>query len=290
MIDINVETKVLGLIGHPLGHSISPLLHNQALDKLNLNYVYLAFEIAPEQLKNAVAGFRALQVKGINITIPYKDKIIPYLDQLDSLAEKIGAVNTLVNNDGFLKGYNTDAEGFKRLLEEDGGIKISGKKALILGAGGAARASGIVLCENGVQEIYLANRTLENAAKLAAFWQQEYPGIKIEYGKIKSGFCLDLKNKVDLIIDTTPVGMSPHVKQPSLLPAEFFSEDMLVVDLVYNPAETTILKAAKSAGAMTLNGLPMLLYQAAAAFEIWTKKSPDIQGWYNLLSKEDFLQ
>lgn len=283
---IDSKTRVLGLFGYPLGHSISPLLHNQALKDLGLNYVYLPFPIEPGYLEDGVRAIRALNIRGVNVTIPYKEEVIPFLDEVDSLARKIGAVNTIVNNNGKLKGYNTDFTGFQRMLEEDGRFRIEGKKAVIIGAGGASRAVGIALCQRGIEEIHLLNRTRERAEELALSWQKYYPEIKIKTGGLEYDYCKPLISRADLLVDTTPVGMAPNMEVEPVIPAEVLHSNLLVVDLVYNPAETTLLKAAKRAGAETLNGLGMLLYQGIEAFKLWTDIEPEIDSWRTLVEKE----
>lgn len=283
---IDIKTDKLGLIGYPLGHSISPLLHNHAFQKMNLNYVYLAFEIEPELLEKGINGLTALKIKGVNVTIPYKKKIIPFIDDIDSVARKIGAVNTLVNIDNKLKGYNTDAYGFKKMLNKDGDFSIKGKKALIIGAGGASRAAGIVLCENGIKELTIINRTEKKAENLASKWEKYYPDVRIVSGGLKKNFYSSIIEKMDLIVDTTSVGMAPEAEVEPVIATDKFHSNLLVVDLVYNPPETTILKAARTAGAETLNGLSMLLYQAEKSFELWTGKIPDLDSWFKLVNKE----
>ncbi|MFW6278631.1 MAG: shikimate dehydrogenase [Bacillota bacterium] len=286
MSKVNLDTQVLGLIGYPLGHSISPLIHNYALEYFDLNFVYLAFDLAPEKLKAGINGFRALNVKGVNVTIPHKREVLSLLDEVDDIAQKIGAVNTIVNQQGQLKGYNTDVTGFRRMIEDDGGFSIPNKSALIIGAGGASRAVGTALCEGGIKEIYLVNRTLKKAEKLASFWQDNYPQVSVKAGELNKDFYVPLLGEIDLVVDTTPVGMEPNIEQPPVIATEKFHPGMLVVDLVYNPAQTTILKAAKKQGAETINGLPMLLYQAAEAFKMWTGCEPEVEHWYRLLEKE----
>ena len=283
---LDIETETLGLIGYPLGHSISPLLHNHACKKLDLNYVYLPFEIEPDNLKRGIAGIKALKIKGVNVTIPYKKKVIPYLDKLDDMAEEIGAVNTIINNGQKLYGYNTDASGFKKMLNQDADFHIKGKKALLIGAGGASRAVGAVLCQNGIQELTLINRTRDKADKLADSWKKQYPGLKINSGGIEKDFYNSYIKDTDIVIDTTPVGMAPETDVEPVISTELFHSNLLVVDLVYNPPETTILKAAREVGAETLNGLTMLLYQASDAFELWTGQKPDIKSWYQLVANE----
>lgn len=284
MIDVN--TKILGLIGDPLGHSISPLLHNHTINKNNLNYVYLPFPIKADNFADALKGFRAINVRGLNVTIPYKEKVIPYLDKIDPLAEKIAAVNTIFNDDGLLTGYNTDLTGLIRMIKEEGDFQIKEKKVMIVGAGGAARASGIAVLSEGVDQVYLVNRTTSKSAKLTKEWQMYYPGVKIYNAGLDAELYQDFIGDIDLLIDTTPVGMSPNIDVPPVIKAEYLHSNMLVVDLVYNPQETSLIKAAKDAGAVHLNGLGMLLYQGIESFKIWTGFEIDVNSWKNLLEAE----
>jgi len=276
MIDIN--TGILGLIGHPLSHSLSPRLHNYYLQENDLNYVYLPFDVEPKNIEEAIKGLKSLNFRGVNITIPYKEKIINYLDYVDEEAQDIGAVNTVVNNDGDLYGYNTDASGFIRMLKEDGKFDIKGQKAIIIGAGGASKAVGFALCRKGIKEIYIINRTPTRALELAELWRNIYPDVKIDYGNLESGNHKKIFNKFQLVIDTTPVGMVPDTDVKPVISPEYLHSNLLVVDLVYNPLETVLIKEAKKRGARTLNGMGMLLYQGIESFYLWTGVKPEDTG------------
>ncbi len=289
MSTVDSGTGLLGLFGHPVEHSISPLIHNQALKKHNLNFVYLAFDIKPEAVQSAVAGIRSFGIKGVNVTIPHKKKVVEYLDIVEDTAQKLKAVNTIVNDEGCLKGYNTDIAGFQRMLEKDGQFIIKGKKVLIIGAGGAARAVCSALCEKDAAELYIINQTPEKALRVVEKWSATYPEIEFGGGGLTEEFYGPLLEKVDLVVDTTPVGMEPNVEQPPVIKTGNIHSGQLVVDLVYNPRETTILQEASKKGARTLNGLPMLLYQAAESFHLWTGVYPDVEGWYDLLKKQSDL-
>ncbi len=279
MIDMN--TKILGLIGHPLAHSLSPRLHNYYLQEHDLNYVYLPFDIKPEDFSDAVAGLRAINFKGVNITIPYKEKIIDYLDWVSEQAQHIGAVNTVVNEGGVLKGYNTDTPGFIRMLKEDGEFDIEGKKAVIIGAGGASKAVGFALCRKGISKILLLNRTIDRAQKLIKIWQGIYPDVEMDYGGLKDERYIETFKKYQLLIDTTPVGMVPDTDVKAVISPQYLHSDLLVVDLVYNPLETVLIKEAKKEGANTLNGMGMLLYQGIESFSLWTGIKPEDTGLKN---------
>src|SRR5690554_2105871 len=280
---IDTKTRLLGLIGYPLGHSLSPLLHNQAIEEINLNYVYLAFEVKPADLKKAVNAIRAFGIRGVNVTIPHKERVIPLLDEVEPLARKIGAVNTIVNDQGKLKGYNTDLSGLKRMLEEDASFVLKGKKAVIIGAEDAARAAGFTLCQAEIAEIYLLNRTIKKAEQLAGEWTEYYPEIRIKGGGLSpENYYRELKNS-NLLIDTTPVGMSPNTDEFPVVEENALHSGLLVVDLVYNPRETALLKAARRAGAKTLGGIGMLIYQGLESFKLWTGKEAVVENWKKIL-------
>ncbi len=280
---INADTKILGLIGYPLGHTISPLLHNYSLNENNLNYIYLPFPVENDKLADAITGFKAINFRGLNVTIPHKESVIPLLDNIDPIAKKIGAVNTILNDKGILTGYNTDVTGLIRMIEEDGNFNIKGKTAMLIGAGGAARAAGIALLEEGISELYLLNRTASKAENLTAEWKEHYPLASIYYGSLNPDSYKSYIDSVELLIDTTPRGMEPNVDVPPVITTEYLHSNMLVVDLVYNPKETTLIKAAKSAHADYLNGMGMLLYQGIDSFKIWTGIDIDADRWWSLV-------
>ena len=283
MVDVN--TGILGLIGYPLGHSLSPLLHNNTIEREGLNYIYLPFPVEPDKLPAALEGFRAINVKGLNVTIPYKEEVISYLDRVDPLAARIGAVNTIVNEEGVFTGYNTDLAGLIRMIREDGNFNIGGKKVMLAGAGGAARAAGIGILEEGAAGLYVLNRNYTKAEKLAEEWREYYPEIEIKALPLEAEAYKSLIGEVELLIDSTPVGMAPQTDTAPVIPGEYLHEDMLVVDLVYNPRETCLLKAAKEAGAKTLDGLGMLIYQGIEAFRLWTGHEADPVNWWKLVKK-----
>lgn len=283
MVDIN--TGILGLVGYPLGHSLSPLLHNATIEKEKLNYIYLPFPVEEKKFAAAMEGFRAINVRGLNITIPYKEAVIPFLDKVDPLAARIGAVNTIVNEEGVFTGYNTDLAGLIRMIREDGNFNIGGKKVMLAGAGGAARAAGIGILEEGAAGLYVLNRNYTKAEKLAEEWREYYPEIEIKALPLEAEAYKSLIGEVELLIDSTPVGMAPQTDTAPVIPGEYLHEDMLVVDLVYNPRETCLLKAAKEAGAKTLDGLGMLIYQGIEAFRLWTGHEAEPVNWWKLVKK-----
>jgi shikimate dehydrogenase len=246
-------TDIYGVIGHPLTHSLSPTMQNAAFSEKGLNAIYLAFET--KSLEDALKGMRALGIKGMSVTIPHKSSVIPLLDQVDDLAKRIGAVNTIVNNQGRLVGYNTDALGALEALQEK--TEVFGKTCLILGAGGAARAIGYILKEHGVN-LTLANRSRVRGEELADFL--ECPFIPLEKATAV---------QVDLLIQTTSVGMFPHHKE-SIVSSDALNPGTVVMDIVYNPVETKLLSIAKGRGCVTVNGLGMFIRQGAEQFRLWT--------------------
>jgi len=266
------RTKVLCVIGYPIEHSMSPIMHNVAINELKLDFIYLAFNIHPNNLSLAVKGFRVFNIMGINVTIPFKQKITKFLDEIEPMAQKIGAVNTIKNDEGYLIGRNTDAEGAMKAIL-DAGYSISGKHILLLGAGGAARALAYIMAKEA-NKIVIANRTEKRAIKLANELKK-YFNTNIE-GKNNSASVLKRESKkADILINTTPIGMYPNV-QFSPIPTEFLHEDLIVYDIVYNPLETTLIKYATEKGCKTISGLDMLINQGALAFEWWTNRKPNV--------------
>jgi len=267
-------TKYVGLIGYPLGHSISPPMQQAAFDHYKLDLRYEVWETKPNEFDALNDKLRRPSTLGANVTVPYKETILPLIDMLDDLARQIGAVNTVVNTGGKLSGHNTDAAGFLRALRQEGGFEPKGKRVVMLGAGGVAKAAGFVLARAGVKSIAIADVVTERAQGLSA----SLKSLGVEALVLASGK-ESLKAALadcDLIVNCTPVGMkhSPTEGQ-SPLEANLIPKKALVYDVVYNPIETPLLLAAKSVGARTLGGLAMLVYQGAAAFELWTgRKAP----------------
>ncbi len=269
--DINAHTKLFCLIGHPVEHSMSPTMWNPALTDLGLNFVYVACDVHPDNLENAIKGFKALNIKGMNVTIPHKEEVMKYLDEIDPMAQKIGAVNTIKNEDGRLIGKNTDAGGAKKSLL-DAGCEIEGKTVLCLGAGGVSRALCFILSEE-VDKIILTDLYEERAKKLANEIKTKI-NVDIE---VKLSDEVTIKNEiknVDILVNATPIGMFPKIDQ-SPVPRELLHENIFVFDVVYNPLETKLMKDAKKKGCRALGGLDMLVNQGVLAFEWWTGKSPD---------------
>ena len=269
--NISGKTKVCALIGDPVEHTVSPAMHNAAFQKMGLDYLYVPFRVRPEELPRAVAGLKALNVAGFNVTIPHKVAVLPLLDGLDPLAEKIGAVNTVVNNDGELRGYNTDAEGFLRALLEHG-IKPQGRNVVVLGAGGAARAIAYILAEKGARLTILNRRQeLDWAESIAQLILDE---LHQEVKVFELGDIANVLPGASLLVNATSVGMSP-ADNASPVPAGLLDKVPAVFDIVYNPLETKLLKEAAAAGAQTIGGVDMLAWQGALAFEMWAgRKAP----------------
>ncbi len=260
------RTRVCGIIGDPIEHTMSPAMHNAAFETLGLDYIYLPFRVRREELQNAIAGMRALNIVGLNVTIPHKVDVIPLLDKLDPLAEGMGAVNTIVNDNGVLIGCNTDAPGFLQTLRSRG-IEPEGKKIVILGAGGAAKGIAFILARAGARLVIL-NRTASKAGGLASQIAQLY-GKSLKAMESSEGNLAEALDGADVLVNTTSVGMVPDVGQTPV-PAGLLKPGMTVFDIVYNPRETRLLREAKAAGARAIDGLDMLVWQGALAFEKWT--------------------
>ena len=280
---INGKTKVVGIFGWPVEHTFSPPMHNAALAHLNLDYVYVPFAVNPEKVGAAVDGIRGLGLAGVNVTIPHKSAVIPYLDRIDEAARLIGAVNTIVNDNGTLTGYNTDAPGFVRSLEQDGGTAPQGKRVLILGAGGAARAVSIQLALAGAAEVVFSTRVARKSAGLQNIITRSTNAKVSEaiWGDVTSAELA----KTDILINSTPLGMHPNTGVMPPVDLTALPDTALVCDLIYNPRETLLLQKAREAGLRTLNGLGMLLYQGAIAFELWTKNGAPVEVMREALSR-----
>ena len=250
---INGKTIIHGIMGNPVSHSLSPAMHNAAFKALGLNSVYLPFPVS--DVKNAIKGFRAVGVEGLSVTIPHKQAVMAELDHIDPVADKIGAVNTIVFDEGRATGLNTAWIGANRALEDH--LNLTGKAVLILGAGGSARAIGFGLLEAGA-EVILASRTPASGQQLAQTLKCPWHPLS-DIDKLKG----------NILVNATSVGMAPGIDQ-SLIPAEQLNNFQLVMDIVYSPMETRLLREAKEQGCSTVNGLAMLLYQGVAQFELWT--------------------
>lgn len=271
---IDSRTRVFGIFGNPVDHSLSPVLHNAVFKKLGMDCTYLAFKIEPDSLGLAFEGMRSLGFGGVNVTIPFKEDALNFVDEIpEDLDRLIGAVNTVVPKDGDLLGYNTDGPGFLSALSQELSFKPSGKDILVLGAGGAARAVLFALARAGADRIFIHNRTHERANGLAEYAAQYFPETEIE--ALSSFDDLSAK-RLDLVVNTTPCGMKTNTELPldwGLLE----KEPAAAYDLVYAPKETPWLKSAKKLGIPCANGLGMLVEQAALSFELWTGKKEGVR-------------
>ena len=266
----------LGIIGFPIGHSISPVFQQTALDRLGMDAVYQAWEVKPEDVGAFLQGIRSPDVLGINVTVPHKETVIPFLDQVDDWAAAAGAVNTIVNREGLLTGHNTDGTGFLRALREAGGFDPRGRRVLVLGAGGAARGVVLALIREGVGRLTIANRTVERARQLSRIAQDN--GLEAHAIALKGSDLVAASASAELIVNCTSMGMSHGPDQTGTpLSANLLSSTTLVNDLVYNPTETPLLREAVRAGASTLGGIHMLVYQGAASFEMWTGRDAPVE-------------
>jgi shikimate dehydrogenase len=252
---IDANTKICCLIGDPVEHSLSPSIHNAGYQALRINYAYVSFQVS--DIKRAIEGIRGLGIRGASVTIPHKTTALKYLDRIDPLAEEIGAVNTIVNDDDVLTGYTTDGDGALKALEEV--TTLGGKKAVLIGSGGAASAIAVGLKARGVKLVVL-NRTEEKARRLAKRVNAEGFGGLNKLSEIPSA---------DILINATPVGMWPKLGQ-SIIPRELLHNRLTVFDVVYNPRETRLLAEARERGCAVVYGYKMLLYQAVKQFELFT--------------------
>ena len=261
---IKGSTNIVGLIGHPVEHSFSPPMHNAAFEKLGMDYAYVAFDVDPNNLGSAIEGAKSLNINGFNVTIPHKIEVMQFLDEIDEVAGLIGAVNTIDFKN--MKGYNTDGIGAVRAIEEV--ISIKDKNVVIAGAGGASRAISFYLAKYGADSITILNRNVDRAISLAGDVLDSGLIVDVQADSISE--INNYLSDADILVDTTPMGMHPHVDDEPIARAEDMHEDLVVFDAVYNPNETVLIKEAIKAGAKPVYGIKMLLYQGAESFKIWT--------------------
>lgn len=263
---ITGKTRVVGIIGNPIEHSLSPVMQNAAFERLGLNWCYLPFLVVKEQVGAAVEAVRALNLVGINVTMPFKEAVIPFLDEVTKEAGFVQAVNTIHQAHGRLTGYNTDGEGFVRSLKDDASFETAGATVFLLGAGGAARAIANSLAKYGVSSVTILNRTVDSAIEFSQGLKKRFPHLETNPRSFKNEFYSLLKD-ADIVINATPLGRVSMKEMPisagNLTPGQF------VCDLATSP-KTAFLEAARERGCRTLDGLGMLVYQGAAAFKIWT--------------------
>jgi shikimate dehydrogenase len=280
-LNINGQTKLVGLIGYPIKHSLSPAMHNSAFAALNLNWCYVPLSVPPELLGEAVAGLRALGFVGANVTVPHKEAVISHLDDVTPQAQAIGAVNTIVVREGKSIGYNTDWQGFLTALSE-GGFDPQDKRVVVLGAGGAARAVVYALAQAGAQ-VTILNRTPARAQALVQDLTPLFPSLF--FLSLSPQTLKEQTAEAHLLVNATPVGMWPEVDQSPWPEDLAFPGHLTVFDLVYNPRQTKLLRQAGAAGAKVIGGLGMLVHQGAAAFELWTGEKAPVETMYEAASE-----
>jgi shikimate dehydrogenase len=273
MMTISGKTRVCGVIGDPIEHSLSPTIHNAAFNHLKLDFVFLAFRVKTADLENAVRGMRGLGIHGLNVTMPHKSAVIGCLDEVDFTVRFLDSANTILNRDGRLSGFSTDGVGALKALRENG-IDLSGKKVLLLGAGGAAKAIAFALVPE-VGELAILNRSAEKAEELAETLGHMF-NRKVISGALSPDAIKTNLRDTDILVNATSAGMKPNLSQ-SLVAPELLKSDLAVMDIVYNPVETKLAKDAKTAGAKVISGVEMLIYQGAASFEIWTGHEAPIE-------------
>jgi len=280
MIKKTSAPKIVALFGCPIKHTLSPLFQNAAFQALKMNTFYLALEVAPEELQGAVKAIRSLKFLGANLTIPHKEKVIPFLDEVSSLAKKCGSVNTIINHNGKLRGETTDGPGFIRSLKEETGITPKGKRVFLVGAGGAARAVAFALAE-AKADIYLTNRTDEKGKKLVSDLKNYYLQNTVTYIPFSERADALRREKIDILINATSVGLKTEEKSPLTLPSPLRGEDnkLIVCDLIYN-RKTLLLQSAQKLGLRTIDGLGMLIHQGALSFQLWTGKTAPIKTMF----------
>lgn len=268
------HTKVLGVMGDPIAHSLSPVMHNAAIRALNIDYIYVPFHVKAANLREAIEGVSAMGIAGVNLTIPHKESVIEYLDEISERSRRIRSINTIVNVDGHLRGDTTDGAGFVRSATAAWG-KLDGCRTLLLGAGGSAKAVAFALAEIGC-EIIVANRTRERAVEVVEGLREVFKAGKFRVADLNGQALGEEMPHIDLLVNTTSVGMHPDIDSIAA-PAELLHPRLLVYDLVYNPARTQMIVEAESRGAKAMNGLKMLVYQGALSFEMWTGLEADVK-------------
>jgi len=273
-MEIKGTTKITGIFGYPVKHSLSPVFQNSAFEYLGLDYIYIPFEIKPKDLKFATKSIKIFSIVGVNVTIPHKKEIIKYIDELDATSEILGVVNTIHNIDGKLKGYTTDGDGFIKSLKEEGNFNPKNKNIFILGAGGSSYAICGALIKEKVNYIFISNRTYENALKLKKHLNKKLNFKNVEIIPFEKRNEKNIWKNIDIIINTTSVGMKEN--DPLLIEKSNIEKVKFVYDIVYN-RKTELLKVAEELKIPNLDGLSMLIYQGAISFEIWTGKKAPIE-------------
>lgn len=274
------KTQVFGIIGDPVAHSLSPLMHNHAFELCPLDAVYVPFKVPSADLKSAVLGLRALNVSGFNVTVPHKEKIIPLLDEVDDYARLIGAVNTVVNKQGLLTGYNTDASGFLRSAKADLNFVPKNSSVLLLGTGGACRAALAALAAAQVKSLAVAGRNIHKVGTLIDQFSDQFPHVEWIPLDYQSRHYLECVSMADMIVNTTPVGLKSE--KINFLPLENIKGSALIYDMIYSLSETPLIKATRQLNLRSCDGLGMLAAQGEEAFFLWTgiRLEPDLMKRY----------
>lgn len=276
MKDIKGSTRLIALLGKPVRHSKSPYMHNKAFEFLNLDFAYMAFEIENKELGKSIEAMRTLDVKGFNITMPYKEEVMKYLDGVDDEAKVIGSVNTVVNHNGKFIGYNTDGKGFIKSLNRNK-VEFKDEKLVIIGAGGAGKAIAIQLAFESAGEIVIANRSIEKADHIVMTINQHIPGVKARSIGLDENLLKEEIADSKILINTSSIGMDDSKNRSPLVNMKELHKDLFVADIIYNPKKTKFLLEAEKCDCKTMNGMGMLIYQGALAFELWTdSKMPEI--------------
>jgi shikimate dehydrogenase len=263
---ISGKTQVCGVVGDPIEHSLSPIMHNAAFKELGLDYVFLAFRVRVGEVENALGGVRGLNIRGLNVTMPHKSEVIKYLDEVDSTAKLLNSVNTILNREGKLSGFSTDGVGALEALRKNK-VKLRGKKMLLLGGGGAAKAIAFAAAKE-VGELVVLNRTPERTKLLSETLNKAFHRNVFVKSLTADAVQQNLRD-TDILVNATSVGMHPGSNR-SLVAPQWLKPDLVVMDIVYSPLETRLARDAKAAGAQVISGVEMLIYQGAASFEIWT--------------------
>jgi shikimate dehydrogenase len=279
----NHTTQIIGVLGHPIKHSFSPLMHNLSFELLDLDYIYLPFDVPLPNLEDSLKGIRALGIKGFNVTIPLKEKIMPHIDELSEEASIIGAVNTIVNDNGVLRGYNTDVSGIVVALENHKD-KFSGKEATVIGSGGAARSVIYSLIRNfKVDRINLINRTVQRAESLRDYFESKMHFENFKTYALMPPDVVDVINRSQLVVNASSIGMYPEIDDSPTSIDQSYNKDQVVFDVVYNPVKTKFLSIAESEGSTIVSGLEMFVEQGKKSFELWTGEEMPSEKIYQTL-------
>ncbi len=281
------HTKPFAVLGHPIGHTLSPVMHNAAISAMGIDAVYMAFDVPPDELLRVLKAMQIMGFGGVNLTVPLKEIGFRDIDDLDDSARKLGAVNTVEFTDAGIRGHNTDGAGFIKAIEKEFRLSMDGLSVFILGAGGAGRAVAITAASMGADSVKISDINAERCARLTRE-MDIFPDCKTTIAPPSGGKLFDAVSGADLIIQATPVGMKETDRSP--LPPEAFNKKQKAFDLVYMYPETDFMKNARSAGASAANGLSMLMFQGAVAFRIWTDKEPPAEAMMNALEKEVYKE